>query len=274
MLDTSMLQRRVSAKQVLALSLAALAATAFGAGAESLPASGTGQAGSVTLRPAGSVHHAPLGYIEYLPRGYEDGKKRPLLTFLHGAGEAGNGSASQLRRVWKLGIPNLIRKHKWPGARPFVVLMPQYTVAASEECLLADEVDSFLKFAVEHYAIDKRRVYITGVSCGGIGGWHYLSSHLDELIAGAALVSAHAVDAVARAGCRLARVPIWAFHGAKDEIVPKQYIARPFAKLKACAGVAPANLRLTMYPRADHDAWTPTYRRTDLYAWLLRHRHP
>jgi hypothetical protein len=67
---------------------------------------------------------------------------------------------------------------------------------------------------------------------------------------------------------------VWAFHGDADEIVPTRFIAEPIAKLKACKDPPPADVRLTVYPRADHDAWTRTYDLSaghDVYAWLLRH---
>jgi hypothetical protein len=48
------------------------------------------------------------------------------------------------------------------------------------------------------------------------------------------------------------------------------YIAVPVAELKRCKNPAPVDLRLMIYPRVGHDAWTPTYRRADVFAWLLR----
>lgn len=163
----------------------------------------------VTLRPAGSVPGAKLklGYIEYLPPGYGKGAKRPLLIFLHGLGEAGKGSAAQLRRVWKLGIPQLIRTKHWPGARPFVVLMPQYSVPAAQDCRLADELAEFVRFASRRYAVDVHGIYLTGISCGAIGVWDYLSAHAGKVVAGAVPISGHAVDAFAgqAAGSRACR---------------------------------------------------------------------
>jgi pimeloyl-ACP methyl ester carboxylesterase len=86
------------------------------------------------------------------------------------------------------------------------------------------------------------------------------------------------VDAFAEAGCQLGRVPVWAFHGQADEIVPVDLgVADPIADLKACADPRPTEVRLTTYPGADHDAWSQTYDLSvghDIYAWLLRHDRP
>ena len=229
----------------------------------------------LSVRPSGSVQGAPLGYLEYLPPGYGDGAGRPLLVFLHGTDESGDGSEGALQRLLKLGVPMLIEKDDWPQDRTFVVLAPQYGGEAAQDCRIASEVDAFLRFAIEQYDIDPERVYLTGISCGAIGAWDYLSLHTNEVVAGAVLISGHAADAVAAAGCSLARVPIWAFHGDVDDIVPRARIEAPMAELEACADPAPVDLRLTVYPGVDHDAWSQTYDLSaghDIYNWLLEHR--
>lgn len=100
-------------------------------------------------------------------------------------------------------------------------------------------------------------MYLTGVSCGATGAWDYLSAHRDEVVAGAVLIAGQASDAFAEAGCALGRVPIWAFHGDADSIVPKRFIVGTNTELKACTDPRPVDVRLTIYPRADHDARAP-----------------
>jgi hypothetical protein len=71
-------------------------------------------------------------------------------------------------------------------------------------------------------------------------------------------------------------VPVWAFHGDIDSTVPTIHIVDPITDLKACTDPAPVDLRLTIYPRTDHDAWSQTYDLSaghDVYAWLLGHEH-
>ena len=252
-----------------------LVIAACGSPDEGLPGGPSSQ--RMTLKPAGSVEGAPLGYAEYLPPGYGDGTNSPLLIFLHGTGENGDGSEAALDRVFKLGVPMLIENDEWTEDRPFIVLMPQYGEDRAQDCLLADEVDSFLTFAMAHYDVDESRVYLTGVSCGAIGAWDYLAAHEDETVAGAVLVSGHASDAFAQAGCALGRVPIWAFHGDADGIVPKRFIVGPITELEACTDPPPVDVELTIYPRVHHNAWSQTYDLSaghDIYAWLLGHRHP
>lgn len=239
-------------------------------------ASSPPEAGELRARPSGSADSAPLGYLEYLPRGYGDGDLRPLLVFLHGSGEAGDGSEETLDRVAKLGIPQLVADGDWLDDQPFVVLAPQYgTEYAEDDCAIADEISAFLDFAIEQYVVDPARVYLTGISCGAIGIWDYLAGYGGEVVAATVPISGHAEWALEEVGCApLTEVPVWAFHGAVDETVPVVHIEGPMEQLRGCDGAEPSKMQLTVYPDADHDAWTRTYDLSagnDIYAWMLQH---
>lgn len=226
-----------------------------------------------TLRPKGTVKGAPLGYVEYLPPGY--GKKpSPLILFLHGSGESGDGSKVALEGLASAGIPSIIEFDHWPDSRPFVVLAPQHDAQPPSFCMTADEIDAFLRFAMKHYDIDPSRVYVTGLSCGAIGLWNYLAAHRDELVAAVVPIAGNGVGAVQLAGCDLARLPIWAFHGALDDAVPVFGDVYPLTTLQACTDPSPSDARLTVYPLESHDAWTITYGGQagyDIYDWMLGH---
>lgn len=228
--------------------------------------------GAMVRRSIGS-EGAPMGYLEYLPPGYGDGEPRPLLVFLHGSGEAGDGTDAALEPVATLGIPPLIEAGDWPEDRPFVVLAPQYPTERTEaDCALAEDVADFLDFAMEQYEVDATRVYLTGISCGAIGVWDYLGAHGDEVVAAAVPISGHAEWAFEAYGCAAGRVPVWAFHGAQDEIVPTVHIEEPMDQIRDCTDPAPAEMTLTVYPDREHDAWIPAYDLSagdDPYAWLL-----
>lgn len=237
------------------------------------PSAGQPSTGRPVLRPAGSVDGAPLGYVEYLPPGYGDGVARPLLVFLHGGGESGDGSEASLEAVFKLGVPKLIQDDDWPDDRPFIVLMPQYGADDANDCQLGDEIHAFLTFAIDNYDVDEERVYLTGISCGAIGAWDYLALHGDDVVAAAVLVAGHAEDAFAKAGCALGEVPIWVFHGRADSIVPIHFVEDRVAAIQAC-DTPPEELQLTVYPGVDHNSWSRTYNLSaghDIYAWLLQH---
>ena len=227
----------------------------------------------VVAYPVGSSP-SPLPYLEYLPQDYEQGSPRPLLIYLHGVDEVANGSEASLHDILRLGVPALIAAGAWPSNRPFVVLMPQEPAAKSARCDFGPEVEAFLDFAVDRYEIDLARIYLTGISCGAIGVWDYLATTTTDRVAAALPISGHPAWAMEKAGCDVAHVPIWVFHGALDDTVPVDYVRDKIDKLRACTDPRPTELELTIYADADHDAWTRTYDLSagrDVYAWLLEH---
>ena len=219
-----------------------------------------------------------MGYLEYFPASYApDGEPSPLLVFLHGSGEAGDGSEESLDLVSALGIPQMIAAGEWPDEHPFVVLAPQYGLTeANGECDFGEDLAEFLQWTVTTYNVDTSRVYLTGVSCGAIGVWDYLASHGGEMVAAVVPISGHALWALEEAGCApLAEVPVWAFHGAEDDVVPVDFVAEQIDEIRACQGGDAAAIELTVYPDTGHvEAIAPTYDLSaghDIYAWLLEH---
>ncbi len=202
------------------------------------------------------VQHVSLDYLLHLPPGYGEGDQRwPLVFFLHGAGERG----SNLELVKKHGIPQVAERDP---SLPFVAVSPQ----CPEEHWWPMEMEALhalLQDVLARYAIDTRRVYLTGLSMGGYGSWH-LGARYPELFA-AVVPICGGMSGPARAVCALKGVPVWAFHGAKDPTVPLEQSQRLVDALRECGGDA----RLTIYPECGHDAWTETYDNPALYTWLL-----
>ena len=194
-------------------------------------------------------------YLEYLPPGYRSKRKIlwPLILFLHGAGERGNN----LDIVKKVGLPPVLKKY----TIPFVVIAPQ---CGSHDTWAVDDVKSFLDYILEQYRIDHSRLYLTGISMGGYATW-YMAGHLPDTFAAIAPVCGGGNIAQAK---KMVHLPVWAFHGAKDNIVPVERSRKMVDKLKKLGG----NVRYTVYPDAGHDSWTETYNNPELYEWFLEHR--
>jgi len=194
-------------------------------------------------------------YLLHLPAGYGQTDRRwPLMLFLHGVGQRG----SDLEAVKKHGPPGLVERQ---DGFPFVLVSPQCPIDRWWEnnvlTALLDELGS-------RYAVDPDRVYLTGLSMGGFGTWS-LAIECPQRFAAIAPVCGGGLPALAY---RLRHVPIWAFHGAKDPVVPLYESQRMVEAVQRAGG----NARLTIYPDAEHDAWTETYNNPELYAWLLSHR--
>ena len=178
------------------------------------------------------------------------------MLFLHGAGERG----SDLNKVKKHGPPKLAGAGKDLG---FIIVSPQcpdgdwWTEKGETLIHLLDDIQA-------GYAVDPNRVYLTGLSMGGYGTWTLGAAYPDRF---AAMVP------ICGGGKRfmawkLKDVPVWAFHGGKDNVVPLSESEEMVDAVKRRGGRA----KLTVYPEAGHDSWTATYDNPELYKWLLGHR--
>ena len=196
-------------------------------------------------------------YLLFLPESYGQEKKNwPLILFLHGAGERG----SDIEKVKVHGPPKIVQTKK---DFPFIVVSPQ----CPEDEWWTDKTEvliNLLDEIVAHYDVDTERIYLTGLSMGGYGSWALASQYPDRFAA-VAPICGGGDPILART---LKDVPIWAFHGAKDSVVPVEESKRLVEAVNARGG----NAKLTIYPDANHDSWTETYNNPKLYDWLLEHR--
>ncbi|HET6274257.1 MAG TPA: prolyl oligopeptidase family serine peptidase [Bacteroidota bacterium] len=194
-------------------------------------------------------------FLLYLPKSYgqEPQKKWPLVFFLHGSGESGD----DIRKVKVHGPPKLVETD---AAFPFIVVSPQNQVGTSWS---VEGLNALLDEVVARLPIDEDRVYLTGLSRGGYGTWHFACAHPERFAAIAPVCGGGYPDAV----CRLKNVPVWVFHGAKDPVINISESYRMVDPLKECGG----DVRFTIYPEAGHDAWTETYMNPELYTWFLSH---
>ncbi|HWV99436.1 MAG TPA: prolyl oligopeptidase family serine peptidase [Candidatus Acidoferrum sp.] len=206
-----------------------------------------------------------VNYLLFLPKDYDarPRKKWPLILFLHGAGERGTN-------VWKVathGPPKRVAEH--PDF-PFIVVSPQCPAGQlwSEDVLLG-----LLDETIRKYAVDKTRIYLTGLSMGGYASWDLGLTHPERFAAIVPICGGGEFITVLLAGGEQAEalktLGVWAFHGGKDPVVPTEESQRMVDLLKKF-GVQDVNL--TVYPEAGHDAWTETYNNPQLYEWLLKHQ--
>ena len=197
-------------------------------------------------------------YLLSLPDGYTEQpkKKWPVLLFLHGAGERGDN----LALVKVHGPPKLIAQGQ---TFPFIVVSPQ---CPANDWWRPDALAALLDEIERLYRVDKRRIYLTGMSMGGFGTW---ASALEFPHRFAAIVP------ICGGGhwwvaSRIKHLPVWVFHGKKDSIVSHERSAEMVAALRQCGG----DVKFTTYPNAAHDSWSATYTNPKLYKWLLSHAKP
>ncbi|MDQ5859276.1 MAG: dienelactone hydrolase family protein [Acidobacteriota bacterium] len=230
-----------------AASLLAVCVLASGCAAATTPSAPA--AGRQTERSAAGTR-----YLLHLPPAHENESAWPLILFLHGGGERGE----DLSLVRREGLPRILEN---VPDFPFVVVSPQETVARR---WTPDSLVNLLDEAAAKHRADPARVYATGLSSGAVSALELAAAH-PERIAAVAVVSPNRLPPDV---CRLKEVPVWIFHNSGDTRIPAGRIRRFERTLRACGG----DVRVTIYDRARHDAWTETYDRRDLYEWFLKHR--
>ncbi len=197
-----------------------------------------------------------IDYLLYVPEDYDSAQDEwPLLVFLHGLGERG----PDINLLKKHGPPKLIEQGK---QFPFIVLSPQcpanswWTYEIAEVLALIDEI-------CQTYKVDRKRIYLTGLSMGGYGTWAIAATNPDRFAAIAPICG----GGFTFIAPNLKDIPVWAFHGADDRAVPLKKSQEMVDAVNRAGGKA----KLTIYPKTKHDSWTRTYNNKKLYEWFLSH---
>lgn len=232
------------------------------------------------------------GYYEYLPQGYDaaGSQRYPLIVYMHGDGDRGSGSQSDLAKLLTKALPKLINDGQFPGSVnvngntfKFLVISPQLKLWPQSGPDGAADVAAVLAYVKSHYKVDTNRIYLTGMSMGGGITWEYAGSNINAAqklaaivpICGASSPQTPIAEVIANGD-----VPVWATHNEDDDAVPVNntngYISfingnpRPPSPLarKTIFTTAPAEL---------HDAWTRTYSPSfrenglNIYEWMLQY---
>ena len=216
---------------------------------------------------AGSSRTVDVPYLLYLPGDYgrDPRAQWPLIVFLHGASERGDD-------------PSVITRYSIPAFLtntldfPFVVLSPQSPLDDwwSNQ---TDVLNALLNQIQSTYAVDPRRIFLTGQSMGGYGTWALALKYPTRFAAIVPVASGwdYTGEFVPANICDLKNVPIWVFHGALDTSVLPDQVTAMVQALQNCGG----NVRFTLYPDADHlGSSNQAYADPELYEWLAAQRLP
>jgi predicted peptidase len=223
-------------------------------------------AASVTLefQEDGVEQESTVYFLLFVPAEYKStGSRWPLLLSLHGLGESGE---NELDRVKIHGPAGQVDDD--PDF-PFVLVSPQCPPPGdSREAIFAawraPLLLALLDHIAEHVRVDEDRFYVTGLSMGGYGTWR-LAATAPERFAAVAPVCGGGDVSWAES---LRSVPIWCFHGAKDQIVPIAESQKIVDAVRQHGG----NVRFTVYPDVGHDAWVHAYGDGQLFDWFLSQR--
>lgn len=217
----------------------------------------------------GKPQEVTVHYMLFVPKEYTaEGNKWPLMLFLHGYGECGNGN-DELDRVKIHGPAKLVDSR--PDF-PFVVVTPQCPQPKRDmkeigKAWKSEQLIQLIDHAIKRLNVDPERVYVTGLSMGGFGTFRLAAAYPDRFAAAVPICGGGEPDAMEKA---LSTVPIWAFHGARDAVVPVSKSEEMIDAVRRAGG----DVRLTVYPDVEHNSWAPTYEDEKVYDWLLSHTKP
>ncbi len=213
-------------------------------------------------------------YAIYIPATYDPATPTPTILFLHGSGEC--GTDGQKQAIVGLGSAAMLR----PADYPCIIIFPQKPDSGQEWEAFDALVMATLEETRRELNCDPRRLYLTGLSQGGHGTWTIASLHPD-LFAALAPVCAYGpsrrtptpgvdTDPAALAK-KIKHLPIWAFHGEKDSVVPVDASKTMIVAIKAAQSPADPAPKLTLFADDDHNSWDNAYRNSKLGDWLLTH---
>ncbi len=184
----------------------------------------------------------------------------PLVIFLHGKGSGGTDNEKQLGSG-----PKSFAKPENYAERPCFILAPQCPDDSKGwNGGIQDDLFKLIDEAMDSLPIDKKRIYITGLSMGGYGTWAALGRDAD-LFAAAIPVCGGGNPGNARA---MKKVAIWNFHGDADPTVPVEQSRSMVEALER----AHANIKYTELPGVGHNAWDSVYPDVKVHEWLFEQK--
>jgi endoglucanase len=219
------------------------------------------------------------GYYEYLPEGYNSTtEKYPLLIFIHGIYEKGDGSTSKLPLILKFGLPKNINLGYFPKSfnvdgkvQRFIVIAPQFKAWPSNA-----DINGVITYCLNKYRANSAKVYLTGLSMGGAVCWKFAANTTYNKritaivpICGAAGPTSAQAAAIADAG-----VKAWGTHNAYDNVVPASYTKNWVSYMKTKNANNPA--KSSIFSSSGHDAWSRTYNASyredgkNVFEWILQ----
>jgi predicted peptidase len=216
-----------------------------------------------------------LPYRLWVPRDYVQSRRYPLLVVLHGSGERGDDNKAQLNNgVLAFCEPRLQKRHatfvvypQCPASARWVEAPwsdGRYELAKVPQSGPSTAVMELIGALGGEFTLDPQRLLISGLSMGGFGTWDLLARHPGRF-AGAMPICGGGDPGQA---AQMKGTAIWAFHGAKDDVVPVAGSRQMVQAVKQAGG----RVRYTEYPGVGHRAWERAYADGRALAWLLSQR--
>lgn len=193
-------------------------------------------------------------YLLYIPQDYDQKEKWPLILYLHG----GMGRGDDLSLLDWYPLPKLLAQN---DSYPFMAVIPQ--CPAGEMWTDTELLKALLDDIVAKYKVDDDRIYLMGYSMGGTGAW-YMAYKYPDVFAAVAPMSGNTNPWWAS---RLKNIPIWAFHGQKDNTIPVTETEEMAEAIRKEGG----NIKISIDSERGHSP-PPLAEHEKLFDWLLRQK--
>lgn len=197
------------------------------------------------------------------PMDYDSTRKYPLVVCLHHGGTHGNDN---MKQVDGAPIAQVLstegNKAKYP-AFLFVPQCPEGAAWGGVETLPSIDAIVFEALAAfeREFSIDEKRRYVTGISGGGYGSWHFICSRPEMFAAGIPVCG----GADPKLAPRIASIPVWAFHGEEDTAVPVRFSRDMISAMEAAGG----DPKYTEFADAGHNIWEQVKATPGLLEWMF-----
>ena len=205
-------------------------------------------------------------YQVYVPQSLRGKQKVPVILFLHGIGQRGEGGFLPTSGVKGSMMQGYLEKV------PAIILLPQCRKGSYWTDPLMDRmVMQSLEQTIAEFGADPERLYLAGVSMGGYGTWHLASEHPGKFAAIVSICGGSPLregDRFASVARRVGQTPTWVFHGEADRIVPVSESRQMVEAIKAIKG----NVRYSEYEGVGHNVWLNALGERELLPWLLMQR--
>lgn len=219
-----------------------------------------------------------LPYRLYAPPRFDPTQKYPLVLSLHGAGERGNDNRKQLAQYTAGWICDEVQvKHpcfilipqcptglKWVET-PFRQVSYAFDVAPISDHFRAAK--RLLDEIVAEHPIDRDRLYVMGCSMGGYATWNLIMRYPGLFAAAVPICGAGDPSKAAE----LVSLPIWALHGAEDDVVPPRGSTDMIDAITKAGGT---KAKITLYPGVKHESYNMAWKETELVEWVFAQRKP
>jgi len=217
-----------------------------------------------------------LPYRLFIPTNQQAGTLYPLVLGLHGGGAEGNDNTNQFYPEYLVFVSS-----ESQARHPCFLVAPQLSRALVQQdpdfpwYNIREWVVGLLTNLMSRYPIDPDRLYVTGGSLGASGTWSLADTYTNLFAAAVPMSGIGGSDFMKD----IAHLPIWAFHGARDDVIPPDFIWQGSGlTIKGSRGLIADLRRLggcpiyTEYAWPGHGIFGVAYDTPGLVDWVMAQR--